>query len=719
VRRAADLLTATSTTAPLVRARQAGDPVAVYSYKTVRLSGTGTSATVSGLALGRLVCFVVRAKNAIGASDFSAEEVCIDAQHSVRAGLPDGTALVKNSVITCPSSSLVTCEKGALEWESNAWYDPDAGDIDASTEVHACFNDVSCLQSGDKTSVKCATDLGYGGPLCGACIEDDDEVFLRNGLVCSECADTAYNVLAFVGLVGAVLVLIVYIAAIRSTKRRVGEHGGIIRRIAFSYMQMLGVLGIFKARGTKVFNEIIGKTSQVAGGSPTSLLPIKCLLRSQAYAPFVVNMMLPTLFAATIALVLVPVTLVKRAQERAVRKRETVEARRRARRALSDGTEDVCVAPTHEPVVDFGKCCGKLPTRVALRLPCCRRVASDEYVENSERAFYGLPRHPPKYRAWLDIDDRALGGVPHAVLVACRCCRVATREDARGAWRAAQAVRAERAPFKPLRRFVAVMVLVMYSLYPTLVASTASMFSCSDKIGDKYYLLADLSVTCYVGWHIAYTAFASISIAVYCLGTPIALASLLMTDCCMCAPPSVRHAQDGEVVEEEETARSAPRRKKCVCMCALRSSTPWGFRTASFRERFGLLVVGYDTARGPIVMSWEPLVVMLRKLFITLAGSLLRDPYVQIISALAILVGSLTLQALVQPYESRLLNVLDVGSLFVLVVTQVLSIVYLYLDSLSDVDIEQKGLTRERLSIGMTVSVFYLPLHCTRILLTI
>ena len=82
-------------------------------------------------------------------------------------------------------------------------------------------------------------------------------------------------------------------------------------------------------------------------------------------------------------------------------------------------------------------------------------------------------------------------------------------------------------------------------------------------------------------------------------------------------------------------------------------------------------------------MAWE-FVVMLRKLFITLAGSLPRDPYLQIMSALVILVGSLTLQALVQPYESRLLNVLDVGSLFVLIVTQALSIMYLYLDAVDE-----------------------------------
>jgi hypothetical protein len=46
--------------------------------------------------------------------------------------------------------------------------------------------------------------------------------------------------------------------------------------------------------------------------------------------------------------------------------------------------------------------------------------------------------------------------------------------------------------------------------------------------------------------------------------------------------------------------------------------------------------------------------------------------------ALAILVSSLTLQALVQPYQSTLLNVLDVFGLLMLVLTQIISILYLY-----------------------------------------
>ena len=56
---------------------------------------------------------------------------------------------------------------------------------------------------------------------------------------------------------------------------------------------MLGVLGIFKAKGTDVFNEVASRPAEVVGGSFTSLLPIKCALNSQIYGPFLITMLLP------------------------------------------------------------------------------------------------------------------------------------------------------------------------------------------------------------------------------------------------------------------------------------------------------------------------------------------------------------------------------------------------------------------------------------------
>ena len=320
-------------------------------------------------------------------------------------------------------------------------------------------------------------------------------------------------------------------------------------------------------------------------------------------------------------------------------------------------------------------------------MACCRRVASEEYIANAKQKKEGQLYFAPHFRPRISIDERLGAGVPHALLMAVPCCRAETTESERKAWRAERASRKQRVPFKPLRRFIAVMVLGMYSLFPTLVASTASIFNCSDPIDGKRYLMADLTVTCLEGWHLVYTAGACVSVIVYCIGTPFVLGSILIFDMCLCTAPKCCKPKrdhllesDGEVVDKcEAYHRVCP---KCVCICARRSDRPWGFQAASFREKFGLLIAGYNTKRGSIVMAWEPLVVMLRKLFITLSGSLPRDPYIQISIALMILVCSMMLQALVQPYESTWMNVMDVVSLTVLIFTQVLSILYLYLDTM-------------------------------------
>lgn len=231
-------------------------------------------------------------------------------------------------------------------------------------------------------------------------------------------------------------------------------------------------------------------------------------------------------------------------------------------------------------------------------------------------------------RPKIDLDARAVAGIPYAFLMACACCRKPTTEKERSFWRASEAVRKQRTKFKPQRRFVAVMVLVMYSLFPTLVASSTSIFICSDAIGGKHYLMADLTVVCYEGWHIVYLAAASTSLIVYCLGTPVVLAFMIIFDMCTCSAPTCGKKQDDDADEDVPTA--GPRVKgrracytvfpKCICICQQRDNTPWGYRTESTRERFGLLLAGYDTDRGALVMAWEPIVVMLRKLCITLAG---------------------------------------------------------------------------------------------------
>ena len=612
----------------------------------------------------------------------------------------------------CPTSKLLTCSKGKRTWVENkmmnpsAWYDvgewvsTDDGlqqwssnvvKTSLSMEVHECFNDVSCMYNasfvGDQSEVVCNTEAGYFGPLCGGCAKEDG--WMRDGYVCSKCQSPALNWLILALLALVVVLLMVHIAAFRSTRRYVGEYGGVIRRIAFNYIQMLGVLGIFKARGTKVFDDARSKTYEVAGGSITSMLAIKCLLNTQIYGPFVVTMLIPIGAAVLIVLIMIPTTIIKRSLEK--KRRELMETRRERRElaAVSDERKTL-ERPRFEPYVNCGSLCCKVPVKVQLSVPCCRKPATDEYATNVLRKNEGRRHFAPRYRPWLSVDARMLGGVPRALFLSCERCRVPTTEEERGAWRAETAVREQRGIFKPARRLVAVMVLVMYGLFPTVVASTASIFNCTSKIGDKSFLMADLTVTCFEGDHIIFIVAAAVSMVVYCFGTPVLFTLMVIFDMLRvefnCGSGSGGGDTNGGVLPSAADVEPTPEPGRCgcctcACICMKRNSTPWGFRTSSVRERLGLLVVGYDTQRGSLVMAWEPLIVMTRKLCITLAGSLLRDPYIQIMCGLMILVISLTLQALVQPYESKLLNVLDVGSLVVLIATQILSILYLYLES--------------------------------------
>ena len=75
---------------------------------------------------------------------------------------------------------------------------------------------------------------------------------------------------------------------------------------------MVGVLGIFKAKGTKVFNEVISRPSEVVGGSISTLLPIKCLFNSQLYGTFILDMVLPLILLGIAALIMIPTALVER-----------------------------------------------------------------------------------------------------------------------------------------------------------------------------------------------------------------------------------------------------------------------------------------------------------------------------------------------------------------------------------------------------------------------
>ena len=81
-----------------------------------------------------------------------------------------------------------------------------------------------------------------------------------------------------------------------------------------------------------------------------------------------------------------------------------------------------------------------------------------------------------------------------------------------------------RGPYQPLNRFAGIVVFTLFTLYPTLITSIVSIFNCTEKIDGKRYLVADYSVVCFEGRHIAMVLAASVAFGVYAAGIPVAMA---------------------------------------------------------------------------------------------------------------------------------------------------------------------------------------------------
>ena len=127
----------------------------------------------------------------------------------------------------------------------------------------------------------------------------------------------------------------------------------------------------------------------------------------------------------------------------------------------------------------------------------------------------------------------------------------------------------EHGIFQPIPRFIAVLVFVLFGIYPTLVKSIFSIFRCSEVISGKQYLEDDYSVQCWVGWHPTFALAAVLCGVVYLFGIPLGIVMILRKN---------RHRL------------TEPR----------------------FISTFGFVYRGYHTDRG-LVVAWEAF-VMLRKL---------------------------------------------------------------------------------------------------------
>ena len=522
-------------------------------------------------------------------------EPCASGFHAVKGAHANGDG--STDCVECPATGS-TCGKGVLKWDVGMWAaEGDASKATKATNVYKCFTPEACVLSDDAASISCNTKDGYKakGVLCGECDGD----FVRSGRKCATCYENwiSTTLTALIGLI--VFGIVVYLVVEHSFNAARGALAPVIKKVALSHLQLLGVLGVFKAKGTSTFNTIISKPAEVGGGSLTKLQPISCTIGGewQAYGGFILNMSMPPVVLSVAALLVLPTWLIIGARQR--------------KRTIED-------APT------FG----------------------------------------PKY------------GLPIIVGTMCGHLRRAATEGEKRTW---------AANFDPRSRFIGVAIFILFGLYPSLVGSVASMLNCV-TVNETAVLIADVSIVCWEGTHVVFASLAIVFGVIYALGIPAALGTCLLFRCkkkkrtTATTTTTTTTTMDGvdpsaPPVDGEDDAE---REDEDGCCCLKRRSEAEYLET-SVRQSFGFLFEGYATDRG-VVVAWETL-VMGRKLAVALVGAMMSDPYLQILAALLILVVSFGATAYIQPYNSGVLNILDSLGLFVLITTQVLSIVYFYSDS--------------------------------------
>jgi hypothetical protein len=553
---------------------------------------------------------------------------CADCANGDSTREKEGESRCTRDALTCPAQTYLNdpvgdvsctgcpvagtlCAENELTVLPGWWFVPRNKELDDLTELFPCLNDVSCGLDTDEPyrdstfddpnclegfavpvpnpdgqppvmqrkvplrkcltkrlfdgttgdtgtyRVKCAP--GYHGVLCGACRlkapGDAEEGYVRSGQGCQQCWARFTNWVVVGGMAFAAAFVLIFTIAFKSFEAKEGDYLPVIFKMLMSYFQMLMVLGIFKARGTKVFNDLMSLPAQVVGGSVTSMLPVKCLFGSDLYATFLLNMASPLIFPAMTYSVILPVWIIKTIQHRFL-----------------------ISAPPPPP-----------PTKL-------NAYQRKQWLEKKM-----LQRRPPP---------------------------------------------------PPSQHWQAWSVFILFSIYPTLVKSIASIFRCTSLIDGVRYLEDDLDVVCWEGFHASFFfPVAVVCSFVYLIGIPLAFVAIIGLN---------RHH----------------------------------LHLRTFRASFSFLYNGYRLD-SPLTSSWEAM-VMIRKLCITIIAVALDDPYQQVLVALLLLVTWFGLHQHYEPFADPRLNALEELGLFSLILTQVVSILYLYIDT----NVRGKGLAAVTVAVG-------------------
>ena len=222
------------------------------------------------------------------------------------------------------------------------------------------------------------------------------------------------------------------------------------------------------------------------------------------------------------------------------------------------------------------------------------------------------------------------------------------------------------------RRHMATFVLLAFLCYMPIVTASFDVLMCgSEAVDGAYWLASDLSVQCYVGQHAVTMVVAVIVLVLVGLGTPVLIVRLLgRVHHVTLREASFVNAYAFLYQGYARTADMTTRRATLVAnltsqgaLSLLPPESPWRWLQRCFGKRKQLL--------------WWEAVVLLRKASIVMLATVVTDKFYQVVGAVLLFAGSMTLQQHFSPYARPLFNHLEQLSLADLYVTAAVSTVML------------------------------------------
>ena len=206
---------------------------------------------------------------------------------------------------SCPKTGA-TCNGFVLQVHSGYWFDEaHRKSLNRSVQLYECINTAACTASSSNEtghwSVKCAE--GYGGRLCGECGRNNtkrgDLAYVRSGDACIKCYPDYLNTMFVVAM--GLFLFVGLIILIRFKEFERDQKRIIVFRQLLTHAQMLGALGMYKARGPAVFRSMVGWI-KTAGGGVVGFFPLLCATKMSFYSQFTMQMLLPVVLLPMIAL---------------------------------------------------------------------------------------------------------------------------------------------------------------------------------------------------------------------------------------------------------------------------------------------------------------------------------------------------------------------------------------------------------------------------------